>query len=445
MARKIEVNLEGYAQQVRVIRSKSEEIAFVAGVRAGKTHVGAQKMIERLLTHPGASAIVTAPSYRVMEVATLPTYDKVFPAELIKTRRTRPYPVWGLHTGGQIHFFSTDKPEMIVGFEVAFVHMDEASLSPYAAYVNCKKRMSQRDKNGKAYPHQLWVTTTPRQLNWIYNEFGPDAPKEHELIQASTRDNVFRDETDIEEYIRKLGLSETETKQEIEGNFEILAGDCLFRKDSLDAQLKNCIEAEARNNGWVLIYKDAVVGARYVAGADCADARGDFNNLVIQDTQTGDEVAEIYTDAPADKFALMCFDLLGEYGNPVCAPERNGTAGGIVIQKLRDLGYPNLYKDDKQRDGWYTSTSAIPPKVDRYNMLKEYEEAVRLRQTIIRSFEAIGEMSTFIKNKLGKYEHLQGRKDDRVMARAITWQVRKVKPFNESQFISVKRLATSYA
>ena len=72
MALKREINLEGYAQQVRLIESQSPEIAFVAGLGAGKTHGGGQKMADRLTACPGASAIVTAPSYRIMEMATSP-------------------------------------------------------------------------------------------------------------------------------------------------------------------------------------------------------------------------------------------------------------------------------------------------------------------------------------------------------------------------------------
>ncbi|KKK68151.1 hypothetical protein LCGC14_2946930, partial [marine sediment metagenome] len=127
------------------------------------------------------------------------------------------------------------------------------------------------------------------------------------------------------------------------------------------------------------------------------------------------------------------------------APERNGTVGGIVLQKFRELRYPELYRDDKGKEGWYTSASAKPPKIDRYNMLKQYEEAIRLRATVVRSFEAIGEMSTFIRSDGGKYKALSGRMDDRVLARAITWQIRSTKPRGTFGFGSYKRLASSYS
>ncbi len=448
MVLKKEIKIEGYPLQMEFITDTSNEAAFVAGVGAGKTHAGALKMLDRLLNNPGASGLVTFPSYRIGQMATIEKYGQVFPQEIIKSQRARPYPVWELITGGSIYFFSTDNPNSIVGGEVAFVHMDEASLSLHQAYMNCKKRMRQRDKSGVAFPYQLWVTTTPKQLNWVYLEFGPDAPKEHKLFQASTRDNLYRDRVEIEEYIQKMGLSEREVGQEIEGKFEILAGDCLFKKEDLEKQLHFCNETiETRNGGQITIYKEPVVGVKYVAGADCYDGGGaGANCCIIMDKQTGDEVAEIYSDTSADKFSSLIFDLCSEYNNALVAPERNGTVGGIVITKLSEMGYPNIYIDDKGKMGWYTSTAAIPPKIDRLNMLKEYEEAVRLRQTVIRSSDAIGEMSTFVKDKTGKrYQHLEGRKDDRVMARAICWQVRKTPLPSKGGFGSVMRLSSTYA
>jgi hypothetical protein len=399
-----------------------------------------------MLTHPGASALVTAPSYRLLDMATMVKYEQLFPPELVKRKKTRPYPEWELVTGGHIYFFSTDKPESIVGGEVAFAHMDEASLSPYLAYTNVKKRLRQRDKNGRPYPYQLWITTTPKQLNWVYLEFGKPA-KDKLLIHASTRDNIYRTKDEIDAYIEKLHLNEAELRQEIEGQFELIAGSCLFDKPSLDRQLLECHDSvETRDNG-VVIYRYPVVGVRYIAGADCAgDSEGDSSDVIILDAQTGEEVAELYSgnSMPADVFARHAFNLLGEYDNPLFAPERNGTVGGIVITKLQELGYPNLYVDDKGKVGWYTTSNAIPPKVSRLTMLKEYEEAVRLRQTVIHSSDAIGEMSTFIMNKAGKYEAMESCHDDRIMARAIAWQMRKFKPHVKVGFMSVKRLSTTY-
>jgi len=100
--------------------------------------------------------------------------------------------------------------------------------------------------------------------------------------------------------------------------------------------------------------------------------------------------------------------------------------------------------DDKGKYGWYTTTTAYPPKIDRYTMLTEYEEAVRKRQTLIHSSDAIGEMSTFVRNANDKFEHLAGCRDDRIMARAICWQLRKKGQDNGGGFKSWKRAGGTY-
>ena len=169
-----------------------------------------------------------------------------------------------------------------------------------------------------------------------------------------------------------------------------------------------------------------------------------MNDLVIQDPQTGFEMAEIYADIAADKFAEMVFELCKEYNEPILGVERNGTAGGMVIQKLKDLGYKNLYRDQNNKEGWYTTTTAQPPKISRHTMLLEYEEAVRLRRTIIQNPDAIGEMSTFVRDNGGKYQHRPGCKDDMIFARAICWQMRKERARDHRGFFSFKRGATSY-
>ncbi len=414
---------------------------------SGKTHAGAQKSLVYCLANPGAKGIITAPTNRILDQATIPTYDKVFPVELLIRQIKRPYPMRVLANGSELHFWSTDNAETIVGAEYAFAHMDEGSLSSYMAIVNIRKRLRQKDKGGEAYPYQLWITTTPRQLNWLYREITkPDNPIV--MFNASTGDNTFIDEEQRKAYIARQNLTGKDYEQEIEGKFVLLTGDCLVAPDILEQRLNDCLEpVEVRDGGYSIIWKQPVVGVRYIAGADCADeGGGGVNDLIIMDVQSGEEVAEINADIPADKFAQLCFTLCRDYHWPLLAPERNGTVGGIVIQKLRDMAYDNLFVDEHGKEGWYTIPgNAIPPKVSRLQMLKEYEEAVRLRQTIIHSSDAIGELSTFVREEGGKYIPREGCRSDRIMARAICWQLRKSRQGHPRKIICVKRLVSSYA
>lgn len=437
------IEIRGYPQQMEFIHNTDFEGAFIGGVDSGKTYAGTLKTLKYCLQNPGAWGIISAPQNRILEERTIPIFGEVFPERYILSKKARPHHVWELVDGCRLLFWSTEKPETIAAVKVAFVNMDEGSLSPERAYLNFKKRLSQKDKNGNLYPAQLWTNTTPRQLNWLYKAINRDK-NPMTMFHASTRDNIYKPE--VEEFINRLGLTGKEYEQEVEGKFVLLAGECLFTQETLEMQLRNCEEPiDIRDNGMAFIWREPIVGVKYIAAADCADeGGGGVNDLIIQDSQTGEEMAEINADIAADKFADIAYDLLREYNSALFAPERNGTVGGIVLQKLKDMGYNNLYRDDKGKEGWYTTSTAYPPKVSRFTMLKEYEEAIRLRRTIVRSSDAVGEMSTFVRDEGGKYQPRQGYKSDRVMSRAICWQLRKVKQTDKVGFTSFKRQYTSY-
>jgi len=412
------IAIEGYPKQIEFIENDNYLSAFVGGWGSGKTHAGTLKSLRYSLANPGAYGMVTAPNYRLLLV-TFDKYLDLFPPWLIKRKRRQPPPeieLIELEKGAgnpKLYFWSTDKPETIQAVEVAFAHLDEAGLSPALAFRNIKARMRQKRADGTQYPYQIWPTTTPRQLNWMYKEF---VEKKNFLIQVSTRDNLY---IDAEDYINRIGITGAEAEQNIEGQFVTLAGDCLFDPEALQRILENdCVDPlEIEHHGLVLIWKKPVFGVRYIAGADCADQGGEGVNDCIIMEDTGEEVAEIYGDIPADLFASLCYDWCKEYNNAFLAVECNATAGGTVTAKLDDMGYKNLYRRDKDRIGWHTGTN-------RFDFLTEYKEAVQHRQTVVRNSDAVGEMSTFVRNPRGKFEHLEGYRDDRVMARAICWQMR---------------------
>jgi len=402
------------------LQNKEFLSGFFGGWGCGKSHIGASKGLTFILENLGGNGLITAPNYRLLLV-TFDKYAEIFPPNIIRRRRRQPPPEIELIkelNSAKLYFWSTDKPETIQAIEVAWVHMDEAGLSPFLAYRNARARMRQRKPDGTEYPYQLWATTTPRQMHWLYKEFVEDP---HFFITASTRDNIY---IDAESYIQRIGISGQEAEQNIEGKFVLLAGDCLFELQALERALKDCREPEeVDESGLVLIWKKPVFGVPYIAAADCADEGGEgVNCCVIMEAQTGEEIAEIYGDISADRFAELCFDVGKQYNEALIAVERNHTAGGVVTTKLQGMGYKNLFTDAKGKIGWETNP------FNRFPMLVEYKEAIGKHQTVVRNSDAIGEMSTFVRGKDNKYKHLEGHHDDRVMARAICWQMKNKSP-----------------
>ena len=66
---------------------------------------------------------------------------------------------------------------------------------------------------------------------------------------------------------------------------------------------------------------------------------------LLKKSKSDNEITSYMTetyDIPADEFAIRAKRVLEEYGCPLFAPERNGTAGGAVLTKFIDMGYKNL-------------------------------------------------------------------------------------------------------
>jgi hypothetical protein len=153
--------------------------------------------------------------------------------------------------------------------------------------------------------------------------------------------------------------------------------------------------------------------------------------MVIEDWQTGEQVAELYGRLPPDEMAQEAVKLCQEYNDAYVGMERNGE-GRYVVEKMVELGYGDrmFYKDwnisHPETPGWQTD------KANRYFMLGELEEAVRGMQIRPQCKDAVSEMMTFIRDDKGKPAHTEGAYDDHVIALAICRQMRQFARFRGS-------------
>lgn len=131
-----------------------------------------------------------------------------------------------------------------------------------------------------------------------------------------------------------------------------------FKKESLDKLWSNVTDPETRQ-GFIYILYPPRVGTQCVGGVDVGEGVGlDYSCLTIVCKQglSSEVVAVIYTNTLAtDLFAYECDKLCREYFNCLLAVENNAI-GVAVLNKLQELGYPNLFYSDskKQKVGWTT-------------------------------------------------------------------------------------------
>ena len=112
--------------------------------------------------------------------------------------------------------------------------------------------------------------------------------------------------------------------------------------------------------GFIHIFCPFVVGTHYSAGIDVGEGVGlDYSvfNIVGKQGLMSEVAAVIYSNSiGTDAFAYECYQLGEKYGFPRLVVDNIGI-GRAVIDKLIELGYPNLYytKNDKgenKKCGW---------------------------------------------------------------------------------------------
>lgn len=225
----ISVTPKRHPAQEAFINDKSPETAYVGGVGSGKTTGGvlraARHISEWNIGHTGVIVSPTVPMLRnviVPELQKTGLTDK--PGIEYKRSENRiEYP-----NGSVIILESANndrKIERLRGLNLAWAWMDEAAYQSEKVYKILNDRLRVGDYRN------LFVTTTPKGFNWVYEEFGDIEGDESPIadgtiirgsdktaiVGVSTRANPANPEDYIEREERKH--SGQSYRQEVEGEF----------------------------------------------------------------------------------------------------------------------------------------------------------------------------------------------------------------------------------
>ena len=133
-----------------------------------------------------------------------------------------------------------------------------------------------------------------------------------------------------------------------------------------------------------------------------------------------------------DVFSRVLFDIGQEYGNGLLVVENN-SVGFAVLDKLKEMRYPNLYHSVKSTHEYveeyqaeqmsnavvgFSTTSKTRPLI-----VAKLEEFVRNNLIKIYSPRLLAEMRTFVWNN-GRAEAMRSYNDDLIMACAVACWVR---------------------
>lgn len=181
--------------------------AFVGGVGSGKTRAG----VVEVLRQPGGSrGTVVAPTYRMLQDATIHTFLEVTEAAGVLTEYKKSDQMAYLQNGTEILFRSCDDPDKLRGPNLGWFWLDEAAMMPQMVWDLMIGRL-------RLGPGRGWATTTPRGMNWLYKLFVKQEREDYNLVQCSSKTNTFLPAYFIKSLEEKY--SGHFKKQELEGAF----------------------------------------------------------------------------------------------------------------------------------------------------------------------------------------------------------------------------------
>jgi len=158
--------------------------------------------------------------------ATLRTFlELVEPADLIE-EYSKSTMTMVLRNGTEILFRSGENPDRLRGPNIGWIWLDEAAYLDREVWNVALGRLRRK-------PGKMWITTTPRGSNWVYDTFVRTPLPSSTVITSSTRDNIFLPPGFVESLFSAYPTHLID--QEIEGKFLLEVPGALWDYNLLDA------------------------------------------------------------------------------------------------------------------------------------------------------------------------------------------------------------------
>jgi len=277
--------------------------------------------------------------------------------------------------------------------------------------------------------------STPNGVgNWFHKAYTEAEQGINDFYPTNLKWDVHpeRDQEWFEKETRNM--SRRQIAQELECNFNT-SGETVIHPDDIKRIFDTVRDPKHRTgfdrNYWIWEeYKD---DCTYMLVADVARGDGkDYSVFHVIKLETMEVIAEYQGKPAPDVYASMLYSAGKEYGNCLLVVENN-SVGFAVLDKLKDLEYPNIYYSIKstheyvnQLEAEAMSNSVVgftTSQKTRPLIVAKLEEFIRNKLITLYSSRTANEFKTFIWNN-GRPQAMRSYNDDLTMALAIGCWVR---------------------
>ena len=238
-------------------------------------------------------------------------------------------------------------------------------------------------------------------------------------------------------------MSQRDIAQELECNFN-MSGETLISGVDL-AEIQEKLKDPVYKSGFdrnLWIWEKYDQTKKYILVGDVARGDGQYYSAFhVFNVETMEQVAEYYGKVPVDMFSVIVNEASREYGSCLTVMENNNI-GISLLEKLRDLGHPNLFYSKKStheqvdsHSAQYTANTQLGFTTSvktRPIIIAKLEELIRNKIIKINSIRLFNELKTFVWSH-GKAQAMRGYNDDLVMSCAIACWVRETCLMNYQQ------------
>lgn len=200
--------------QLDTVRSETPLTILVGGYGCGKTYTLAACAHRMASDMPGLPLLWVEPTYRMVQDVALPTLLRYFEAVGVRTHWHKTDHTLTLGNGTVLYLRSGDKPERLVGTNMAGALIDEAALQDEAV----AKQALARVREPRAPYRRTYMATTPEGLGtWLHRWAELDVKEGTTVVRARTSDNHHLDAAQVA--LVTAHFTEHEREQYLLGRF----------------------------------------------------------------------------------------------------------------------------------------------------------------------------------------------------------------------------------